>query len=62
MEIHKPKPIHNWREFLAELGTIVLGICIAISLEQFVEYLHWHHEVQIGRGALTEEITVIDNF
>ena len=22
MEIHKPKPIHNWREFLKEVGTI----------------------------------------
>ena len=62
MEIHKPKPIHNWRELLTELGIVVLGICIAISLEQFVEYLHWHHEVQIGRQALAEEITVIDRF
>jgi hypothetical protein len=62
MEIHKPKPVHNWREFLIELGTIVLGICIAISLEQFVEYLHWHHEVQVGRQALMEEIAVIDRF
>lgn len=62
VEIHKPKPVHNWREFLTELGTIVLGICIAISLEQFVEYLHWHSEVQIARPALTEEIAVIDKF
>jgi hypothetical protein len=62
VEIHKPKPVHNWREFLTELGTVVLGICIAISLEQFVEYLHWHNEVQIGRQALTEEIAVIDRF
>ena len=62
VDIHKPKPVHNWREFLTELGTIVLGICIAISLEQFVEYLHWHHEVQVGRQALTEEIAGIDRF
>ena len=38
MEIHKPKPVHSWRELLTELGIVVLGICIAISLEQFVEY------------------------
>jgi hypothetical protein len=62
MEIHKPKPVHSWRELLTELGIVVLGICIAISLEQFVEYLHWHQEVQIGRQALAEEITVIDRF
>jgi hypothetical protein len=62
MEIHKPKPVHNWRELLTELGVVVLGICIAISLEQFVEYLHWHNEVQIGRKALAEEIAVTDKF
>lgn len=62
MEIHKPKPVHSWRELLTELGVVVLGICIAISLEQFVEYVHWHHEVQIGRQALAEEITTTDKF
>ncbi len=25
MDIHKLKPIHSWRDFLKELGTIVLG-------------------------------------
>jgi hypothetical protein len=62
MEIHKPHAAKSLKEFFIELGTIVLGICIAISLEQFVEYLHWHHEVQVGRQALTEEIAVIDRF
>jgi hypothetical protein len=62
MEIHKPKPVHSWRELLTELGIVVLGICIAISLEQFVEYVHWHNEVQIGRKALAEEIATIDQF
>ena len=62
MEIHKPKPVHSWREFVIELGVVVLGICIAISLEQFVEYLHWHNEVQVGRQALAEEIAATDSF
>jgi 7,8-dihydropterin-6-yl-methyl-4-(beta-D-ribofuranosyl)aminobenzene 5'-phosphate synthase len=31
MEIHKPKPIHNWREFIKEVGIIVLGACIVLS-------------------------------
>jgi len=56
MEIHKPKPVHNWREFLTELGTIVLGICIAISLEQLVETWRWHSEVENARKALQAEI------
>jgi len=36
MEIHKPKPIHNWREFLKEVGIIVLGVGIALAAEQAV--------------------------
>ena len=23
MEIHKPKPVHNWRELLTEIGVVV---------------------------------------
>ena len=33
MDIPKPKPIHNWRDFLKEVGIIVLGVCIALSAE-----------------------------
>jgi hypothetical protein len=56
VEIHKPKPVHNWREFLTELGTIVLGICIAIGLEQLVENWRWQHEVEIGHQAIMAEM------
>jgi hypothetical protein len=45
VEIHKPKPVHNWREFLTELGTIVLGICIALGGEQALEWNHWRNQV-----------------
>ena len=62
MEIHKPKPVHNWREFLAELGTIVLGIVIAIGLEQAVVWLHWQGEVKTARAALAAEFTINDGF
>lgn len=37
MDIHKPKPIHNWREFLSEIGVIVLGVLIALGAEQSIE-------------------------
>ena len=62
MEIHKPKAMHNWREFLAELGTIVLGIIIAIGLEQAVVWLHWQGEVKTARTALAAEFTINDGF
>lgn len=56
MEIHKVKPIHSWRDFLKELGTIVLGIIIAIGLEQVVEDWHWQQEVKVARHAIAAEI------
>jgi len=48
MEFHKPKPVHSWREFLTEVGTIVLGILIALSLEQMVETWHEHRQYLLG--------------
>jgi len=56
VEIHKPKPIHSWRDFGKELGTIVLGIIIAISLEHLVESWSWQQEVKDARQSIRGEI------
>ena len=56
MDIHKPKPVHNWREFLSEVGVVVLGICIALTGEQAIEWLHWRSEVRDARQAIHAEI------
>ena len=37
MDIHKPKPVHNLREFLSEIGVIVCGIVIALGSEVNVQ-------------------------
>ena len=50
MDIHKPKSIRNWREFLTEIGTIVLGVSIALAAEQAVEWWHWR-----GQGRRSPE-------
>src|SRR5215475_11794644 len=57
MEIHKPRPAHSWREFLTELGTIVLGICIALAGEQTIEWLHWRSEVEEAKAVIASEVT-----
>ena len=31
VEFHKPKPFHNWREFLKEYVIIVLGVATALA-------------------------------
>jgi hypothetical protein len=56
MDIHKPKPIRNWREFLKEVGIIVLGVSIALSAEQAVEWWHWQHELHETRQTLRSEL------
>ena len=56
MEVHPPEhAIHSWRDFLVHMGTIVLGLLIAISLEQSVEALHRRHERRHLEEALRTE-------
>jgi hypothetical protein len=57
MHVHLPKPLHGWREFAGEVGIIVLGVLIALGAEQFVESLHWRHEVHETRKAIDAELS-----
>jgi len=56
MEIHKPKPWHNWREFLKEYAIIVLGVLTALSLEQAVERVRQHSHYLEARDAMRTEL------
>lgn len=56
MDIHKPKPIHSWRDFLKEVGVIVLGVSIALAAEQVVEWRHWRSQVTEARGIIASEM------
>ena len=57
IDIHPPQhaPMTK-REFVVHLFIIVLGILIAIGLEQSVEYLHHRHELYEAREAIHAEI------
>ncbi len=56
MEVHKPKPVHSWREFLSEILVVVTGIAIALGGEQVIEALHWRHEVHATQAAIRSEL------
>ena len=56
MHFHLPKPLHGWREFLGEVGIIVVGVLIALGAEQVVETLHWKHVAASGRQSVSGEI------
>ncbi len=56
MEIHKPHAAKTWKEFVIELGTIVLGILIALGLEQSVEAIHEGRVAAEARAAVRAEV------
>jgi predicted nucleic acid-binding protein len=56
VEIHKPKPIHNWREFLKEYAIIVLGVITALAGEQAVERMHDNAKAAEARTHIRAEI------
>jgi hypothetical protein len=56
MHIHVPKPLHGWREFAGEIGVIVIGILIALAMDQFVERLGWRREVREATEDLHSEL------
>lgn len=56
MEIHKPKPVHSWRELLSEVGVVVIGIAIALSGEQVIETARWAHRVREAEESMRQEL------
>jgi hypothetical protein len=52
MHIHLPKPLHGWREFLGEVGVIVIGVLVALGAEQVVENLHHRSQVHEATDKL----------
>jgi hypothetical protein len=60
MPLHEVHPSHaairTWRDFVVHIGTIVIGLLIAIGLEQSVEYVHHRHQLQEARRELSKEV------
>jgi hypothetical protein len=55
MHIHRPKPLHGWRDILLEIGVIVVGIVIAVGLEQSTEFLHHRHQLEQLEAAIQKD-------
>ncbi len=46
LDVHPPhQAAHSWKDFLIHIATIVVGLLIAIGLEQTVEYFHHRHQL-----------------
>jgi hypothetical protein len=50
------KPIHNWSDFLKEVGTIVLGVVIALAAGEAADAWNWRQEVSIVEDSLNDEL------
>jgi hypothetical protein len=46
---------NSWRDFFVHIATIVLGLIIAVGLEQTVEYFHHRHQLHdVRQGILAD--------
>lgn len=56
LDVHAPhEPINTWKGFVLHIATIVIGLLIAVGLEQTVEYFHHRQQVREARAALAAE-------
>jgi hypothetical protein len=59
LDVH---PAHHaastWRDFFIHIATIVLGLIIAVGLEQTVEYVHHLHQARDARRNIQDEVRV----
>ena len=56
MHFHVPKPLHGWREFVGEVGIIVIGVLIALGAEQLVEQVHQRKEAAQANDIIRGEL------
>ena len=59
LDVHPPHaPTHTWKDFLIHVGTICVGLLIAVGLEQMVEFFHHRHQIHVARERIREEARV----
>jgi hypothetical protein len=59
LDVHPPhEAAHTWKDFFIHIATIVIGLIIAVGLEQTVEFLHHRHQIHVARERIREEARV----
>jgi len=58
---HKPHPIHGWRDFLKEIGIVVIGVLIALAAGQSVEWLNWREKARVADTRLLADARTVLN-
>lgn len=56
LDVHAPnESIHTWKSFLLHIATIVIGLIIAVGLEQTVAFFHHRHQLHKLQQDLQSE-------
>lgn len=56
MRFRWPRPLKGWRVFAGEVGTIGIGVLLALGAEQAVQYLNDRSRAQNARDAIRGEL------
>jgi hypothetical protein len=56
LEVHPAhEKVHSWAQFFVHIAAIVIGLIIAVSLEQTVEFFHHRHQREQLKAALQRD-------
>jgi hypothetical protein len=58
MHINLPLPLQGWRRVAGEIVIIVVGVLIALGLEQYVQARQWRQQVEQAEAAFKGELAL----
>lgn len=56
MRVKIPTPLHGWRQFIGEVGVIVLGVLIALTAQQIAQSINDRNELHEAENAMRVEL------
>ena len=59
LDVHPPHhAANNWRDFFIHIAAIVVGLLIAVGLEQTVEAVHQRHQRRVLREGVVADAKI----
>lgn len=56
MRLTLPKPPHGWPEFAWEIGTVFVGVVLALSGERLLQQYNWRQDARQASAAIKAEL------
>ena len=61
LEVHEPhEAVHSWKDVFIHIAIIVVGLLIALGLDETAQYIHHKHEARHAHELLVEEMEAND--